>query len=192
MLNASTPKGLIFDETAKTSVNARQKKLQKVLSRVLVISAFTIMMAAALYLVIGLLIEPQSWQWNPLHAVIALCSAAAILLGAIPIEAYLSRRRAKQIITWIENDNGEELPVEERASLSEIDKLLNEQDPYFRLHLAIALRDKARHFPIRVSDIADMREVLGEASAEQMAEINPQVSHLTKIIEKLDRGYAFD
>ena len=116
---------------------------------------------------------------------------AALVFGfAILIENRLTKRRASQIVDnslseeWIGGD------ANELASLSELEQLINEQDRYFGLQLAIALREKARHFPIRIADIQELRVVLDSPNGNGKEAVSAQVTHLTRIIERLDNGYV--
>ena len=141
----------------------------------------------AIYMVAILLMNPDA-AIDATYAIVALCIAAAILGFAILVESQISRARAKQVVADCIGDFEPEPTSDEIASLRELDELLCEQEPYFRVQLAIALRDKARHFPNRTSDIDGIRTVLQTGDNPQHGEPNPQVRHLNKIIKGLDNG----
>lgn len=121
---------------------------------------------------------------------ITFCLSAVAFGCVLLAERRLASRRSCVPLQQSEPQRTDEAINDELASLLELDALIDEQEPYFGLQLAIALRDKARHFPIRVTDIHELREVL-EATNDQTNEPeNPQIGHLSKIISRLEERYA--
>lgn len=171
---------------SKISISATAQK--RVMIGLTVVGLLT-MMAASFYMVLLLLTKPSA-KLDATISIIALCATAAIFCFAIVVDFQLTRRRARSAITECIPEYECETNADEIAALHELDELLNTQDPYFRLHLAIALRDKARHFPIRTGEVLRIREVLGGHEQRQAKDPNPQVYHLSKIIAELDSGHA--
>ncbi len=171
---------------SKISISATAQK--RVMIGLTVVGLLT-MMAASFYMMLLLLTKPSA-KLDATISIIALCATAAIFCFAIVVDFQLTRRRAKSTITECIPEYESEPNADEIAALHELDELLNAQDRYFRLHLAIALRDKARHFPIRTSDIAHMKMVLGTDQQIPDREPNPQVMHLSKLIEGLEHRYS--
>jgi hypothetical protein len=182
---------LSTEEQASTYINRHWLAIDRVTQDRIRFSitmiALLLVMSAAIYMVAILLMNPDA-AIDATYAIVALCIAAAILGFAILVESQISRARAKQVVADCIGDFEPEPTSDEIASLRELDELLCEQEPYFRVQLAIALRDKARHFPIRTSDIDGIRTVLQTGDNPQHGEPNPQVRHLNKIIKGLDNG----
>jgi hypothetical protein len=76
-----------------------------------------------------------------------------------------------------------------QASLQEIDKLFEDQVPYFALQLAYGLLQKAQMSPIHVSDIDAIRDILEDRDKQRKEAPCPQTAHLKKLIDKLERSY---
>lgn len=148
-----------------------------------------LMMVGSFYALLIILSAGSSFQLNPNLAIGALCMAAAVFGFAIIVEHRLTRRSAKQAVASALLDTWAEDETNDLASLTELDELIDEQDRYFGLQLAIALRDKARHFPIRVTDLQEIRLVL-QNDIEIRQEAPTQVTHLTRIINRLSKGYV--
>ena len=184
---------LSTEEQASTYINRHWLAIDRVTQDRIRFSitmiALLLVMSAAIYMVAILLMNPDA-AIDATYAIVALCIAAAILGFAILVESQISRARAKQVVADCIGDFEPEPTSDEIASLRELDELLCEQEPYFRVQLAIALRDKARHFPIRTSDIAHMKMVLGTEEQIPDREPNPQVMHLSKLIEGLEHRYS--
>ena len=182
---------LSTEEQASTYINRHWLAIDRVAQDRIRFSikmiALLLVMSAAIYMVAILLMNPDA-AIDATYAIVALCIAAAILGFAILVESQISRARAKQVVADCIGDFEPEPTSDEIASLRELDELLCEQEPCFRVQLAIALRDKARHFPIRTSDIDGIRTVLQTGDNPQHGEPNPQVRHLNKIIKGLDNG----
>lgn len=142
------------------------------------------------FYVAPMLMISQNLNVDAKFAIVAVCNAAATLGIAILVERQTRHARTRQMRENCIVDFETEPTADEIASLRELDELLGEQEPYFRTQLAIALRDKARHFPIRTSDIDGIRSVLETDGATQQSEPNPQVRHLNKIISELDNDFV--